>query len=264
MAHHGDYILQDIEGVRELAGSDVNLVHRLMKNHVSEETGWRAYALFTDQSLEHMRVRPEGLRESVESYEHLGQVSVCIMDLHARYDELLRERKVMVEPGEAVIAFADEINAPPPVVWSWMNEPEKRSLFSPDQVHRKFIPTLRPGGRTRSGAITHCVHGKDIAMREKILDWKPFDYFTVEQDNGAAGVIQVTFKLEELEGARTRLSLLLKGGLPHFPAWIGRAATRFIYTRIFDYRLVILIMKKMIDAEMTRAPAAAAPLDSPA
>src|SRR5574338_1601031 len=33
MVHHGDYILQDIGGVRELAGSDVNLVHRLMKNH---------------------------------------------------------------------------------------------------------------------------------------------------------------------------------------------------------------------------------------
>ena len=63
IVHHGDYVIQDIGGTREMAGSDVNLVHRLLKNHVNEATGWRAYALFTRQSLEHMHLKPEGLAE---------------------------------------------------------------------------------------------------------------------------------------------------------------------------------------------------------
>ena len=48
IAHHGDEFVQNIAGTKELVGSDVNLIHRLLKNHVSEATGWRAYALFSD------------------------------------------------------------------------------------------------------------------------------------------------------------------------------------------------------------------------
>ena len=58
IAHHGDYFVQDIAGIKELVGSDVNLIHRLLKNHVSEAKGWRAYALFTEQSLHHNDVGP--------------------------------------------------------------------------------------------------------------------------------------------------------------------------------------------------------------
>src|SRR5215211_4864962 len=46
IAHYGDYFVQDVMGTKELVGSDVNLVHRLLKNHVHESTGWSAYALF--------------------------------------------------------------------------------------------------------------------------------------------------------------------------------------------------------------------------
>src|SRR5215813_8269008 len=58
IVHHGDYVLQRVAEVTELVGSDVNLAHRLMKNHISEETGWRAYAMFSERALEHMGVRP--------------------------------------------------------------------------------------------------------------------------------------------------------------------------------------------------------------
>src|SRR3989337_1174214 len=57
MIHYGDYIVQHVSGINELVGSDVNLVHRLLKNHVIEATGWRAYALFTESGLQHLGVR---------------------------------------------------------------------------------------------------------------------------------------------------------------------------------------------------------------
>ena len=41
--HCGDYIQQSVANIKELVGSDVNLVHRLTKNHVTEATGWHAY-----------------------------------------------------------------------------------------------------------------------------------------------------------------------------------------------------------------------------
>ena len=43
---------------------------------MSEATGWRAYALFTEASLKDMHLRPEALsaHEQIEAYEHLGEV----------------------------------------------------------------------------------------------------------------------------------------------------------------------------------------------
>ena len=46
--HHGDYVVQSIAGREELLGPDINIVHRLLKNHVRELIGPRPYALVTD------------------------------------------------------------------------------------------------------------------------------------------------------------------------------------------------------------------------
>lgn len=249
MAHHGEYVIQNIGGTREMAGPDVNLIHRLLKNHVSENTGWRAYALFTKQSLQHMAVQPAKLVEGTESYEHLGEVQIFVMDMHIRYDDLIAKRRVVVEEKEAIISFAEELEGSPPYVWSWMNEPEKRKLYSLDPHGLEFVPILRPGGRTTIGATTHCVHGQNIAMRETVLDWKPFDYYTVEQHSGPT-IIQVTFKLEEIKPNTTRVSIRLKGSVPKWPAFIGRQVVKFVYTQMFDYRLVAVKMKEVMEKQI--------------
>src|SRR3989337_2939985 len=179
IAHHGDYIVQNVSGINELVGSDVNLIHRLLKNHVSEATGWRAYALFTEAGLNHMGVRPEGMHKQVEAYEHLGEVRTCVLNLHPRYQALAEARRVFVSPEEALVAFMQDYPAPPPAVWEWLNDPHKRQLYTFQPV--TFVPVSRPGGRTGAGARNHCVHGKDVAMQETILDWRPFEYLTVKQ-----------------------------------------------------------------------------------
>ena len=88
MIHHGDFIIQQVAGIRDLLGTDVNLIHRLSKNHVSESTGWKGYALFTDPVLERMQVSKENLFKRCETYEHLGDVNIYCMDMHVRYDGL--------------------------------------------------------------------------------------------------------------------------------------------------------------------------------
>jgi hypothetical protein len=83
--HHGDFIVQQVAGIRDLLGSDVNLVHRLMKNSVAESTGWRGYALFTLQALENVQADKKAFIRQNESYEHLGEVQTYVMDMHTRY-----------------------------------------------------------------------------------------------------------------------------------------------------------------------------------
>jgi len=88
MVHHGDFIVQQVAGIKDLLGTDVNLIHRLAKNHVAESTGWKGYALFTDQGLERMQTDKKTFVQQTESYEHLGHVETYVMDMHVRYKEM--------------------------------------------------------------------------------------------------------------------------------------------------------------------------------
>jgi hypothetical protein len=74
MVHHGDFILQQVAGIKDLLGTDVNLIHRLSKNHVAESTGWKGYALFTNPVLERLQTDKASFVQQSESYEHLGEV----------------------------------------------------------------------------------------------------------------------------------------------------------------------------------------------
>jgi hypothetical protein len=85
IVHHGDFIIQQVAGIKDLLGTDVNLIHRLAKNHVAESTGWQGYALFTDQGLERMQTDKNAFIQQKESYEHLGEVETYVMDMHVRY-----------------------------------------------------------------------------------------------------------------------------------------------------------------------------------
>jgi hypothetical protein len=88
MVHHGEFLIQQVAGGRHLLGTDVNLIHRLAKNHVSEATGWKGYALFTHQGLERMRTDKDLFVQQTESYEHLGDVETYVRDMHIRYEEM--------------------------------------------------------------------------------------------------------------------------------------------------------------------------------
>jgi hypothetical protein len=48
VSHHGEFIKHRMGGREELAGRDVILIHRLLKNTVNERLGDNAYALYTD------------------------------------------------------------------------------------------------------------------------------------------------------------------------------------------------------------------------
>ncbi len=200
ITHHGDFAMQTVAGIHELVGSDVNLAHRLMKNHVADETGWHAYALFTEPCLTHMGVPPASMRRIVEHYDFLGEVGTFSLDLRKLCDELRARRRVVVTPDEALYTYSAEFDAPPSRVWDWLNDPAQRNLWAPGV---NWGAHTRPGGRLGPGAVNHCAHGGGSSV-ETLLDVRPFDYITSEMTDGDAAMRR-TIVFEALdEGRRTR------------------------------------------------------------
>lgn len=117
ITHSGEYVLQGVAGTYKPLGSCVNLAHRLLKNRVRESTGWRGYALFSEQSLRHLGVWPEGIHPEVEEFEHLGEVRTCSINLDRQYQKRMEERRVLLSPEAADITISYVFAAPPPVVW---------------------------------------------------------------------------------------------------------------------------------------------------
>ncbi len=223
--HHGDYFEQDIMGTKELIGTDVNLIHRLLKNHLAEITGWKAYAMFTAQGLEHLALRPDGLHASTESYEHIGNVKTFSLNLHQRYKEITDARRVFLSPEEAHHVLEYDYAAPPHVIWEWFNDPMKRGQW----MHSDIIPILRVRGRSGTGARNHCVHGKNQVVVEDVLDFRPIEYYTVlHTPHGTSSSLLMTFHFIPIESGGTHLRLTFKGQLPFAPDWFKKLFCKIV------------------------------------
>jgi hypothetical protein len=261
--HHGDYMSQSIAGIPELVGSDVNLVHRLLKNHVAEATGWRAYALFTGPSLEHLVVPcdPRDLHTQTEHYDHLGEVLTYSLDLHKRYAELASARHVVVPDEGADLILDYDFAVPPAVLWDFMNDPGHRELWMPG-MH--WSAGARPGGRTGPGAQNHCAHGKHQTSTEVIMDWKPFHYSTTHQYFSKDGYFAVTFRLAPLpDGRGTHLHISLQGVVGKLPRALAHPAT-LLMLRMSKYREAFDRIPGVVAREFGAQPASDLPLTAPA
>lgn len=251
LVHAGDYFIQHVAGINELVGSDVNLVHRLTKNGIAEATGWRGYALFTGAALTLTGLAAEGLHAQSETYDHLGEVKTYTMDLRSRYQELVSARQVIISPEAADAVIVVTTAAPRAVVWDWLNDPQKRALWEELDIR----PLLRPGGRTAVGARNHCVHGKDAVSVETILDWRPYDYFTVEKASPPV-ILTVTSRLEATADGGTRLTNTTKlTGLPR--PFQGTACKLIIRFYGIDKRYEKLA--QMLSDELASKPQTLAP-----
>jgi uncharacterized protein YndB with AHSA1/START domain len=250
LIHYGEYLRQDVGGIAELLGSDVNLAHRLLKNHVSATTGWRAYLLFTAPSLARLGLSLPDAHAQVETYEHLGDVQTYSLDLHERYQALTDARRVIVTADDADLVLTQDIAAPAPVVWDWLNDPQKRTRWMHE---RTWKAGERPRGRTGVGARNHCAHGTTTAV-ETILDWRPFDYVTAEQWPMPKTRMLETIQLETLPDGRTRLSDRIKLEMDQ-EHWLARPVIRHLITRDVQYKSdeIHAGLARMIEAELREA-----------
>jgi hypothetical protein len=177
VVHHGQAIVQKVAGRQELLGSDVIVVHRLLKNSVVEDLGIGAYALLTQACIDATDLVPAelGMRPHAEGYEHVGEVPAWVLDLERRWQEEEERARVFVTPEDAIVTISVPTSAPPQVAWAFLTQPGQRMSWQPWVTQVEVKGTT--GGRRGPGSSNHCMHGKD-AVVEEILDWRPYDYVT--------------------------------------------------------------------------------------
>jgi hypothetical protein len=80
VVHHGRFLRQMVGSRSQVAGVDVVLAHRLLKNGWSQR---RAYILLTEAALRSTGMNPirAGFDAHIERYEHFGDVRYFVKDL---------------------------------------------------------------------------------------------------------------------------------------------------------------------------------------
>jgi hypothetical protein len=79
IGHYGAFLELTVGGRAQVAGADVILAHRLLKNGVPRHGD---YTILTRSALDYMRVDPErlGLVPHSETYDHFGDIE-CFVDV---------------------------------------------------------------------------------------------------------------------------------------------------------------------------------------
>jgi hypothetical protein len=228
--HHGNFMVQHVAGIRELVGSDVNLAHRLMKNHIFEHTGWKAYAMFTKTAMDCMQLDLEDVHRQIETYEHLGDIDTITINLIPHYDAIVATRKFYISEEEADFSSSHEFDISQIELWQILTSPEILNVLANNAVTWKAL--TRPKGRTGVGAVNHCAHGKG-ALQTTIVDWKPFDYFTQHTVDGS----RIWYDLYEIKPLPDRNSSIFicrwkaDMGTPH---WISRLIGKFMIRKFVN------------------------------
>lgn len=177
--HYGTFGIQHISDHDELVGSDINLLHRLLKNSVEEKTGYRGYTFYTEAVIKHFDVTDavESMTPHREVYEHLGEVKGWVQDMHPVWEKK-RSEQLIAFPGDNIKGrYAVDIRMPREQVWDYLVQPEfRKTLIGSD----KMEISNRSQGRIGPGSIYQCYHG-DKVIPQTILEWQPLERMIVKE-----------------------------------------------------------------------------------
>jgi uncharacterized protein YndB with AHSA1/START domain len=177
IAHFGEYVVQKGAAGDDLAGPDVILVHRLLKNSIVGTLDVKAYAFFTDACLAHLPTAFSPPRHA-ETYDSFGETGGGVHDLGPVLQQMRSARRIYLTAEEADLDQSLELPYPPALVWRYVVDPVERIRWV-CRILDKNPDTDVPNeqGRLGAGASSHCNHGPAVASREYV-DWHPYDYFT--------------------------------------------------------------------------------------
>jgi hypothetical protein len=219
--HHGSYVRTQIAGRDELAGSDVIVVHRLLKGAGATAARGTGFALFTAQAVAAMGLDASALElvEAEESIEHLGRVMTFTLDLEARWQAESAARRLDAGGSELILDVDSMVAAEPAVVWAHLTSPALRTLWEGPMT---VIDETLAGGRRGVGTLAQCVTGK-LATLEEIVDWQPYDHVGWRLAVPGVGPVTAVADLERVDvGTRMRVRWAYQGALPVDAAAIER------------------------------------------
>ena len=205
--HYGEYALQKLGDRQELLGADVIVAHRMLKNHVLEQTGIESYALFSAAAAQALSL-PEfafPLVAYAETYEHIGEVKMQVLDLHKVWQREQEKKRLVVSPEQAWLFLEWMVPYPPVLMWDYLTNLQIELRYSGyDFVKR--TDTL--GGRMQPEVTYHCAKD-ELQFLTTILDWNPFQYVTLSQKISVGVELIQTRKIEPVEGG-SRLTIAIQ------------------------------------------------------
>jgi uncharacterized protein YndB with AHSA1/START domain len=226
VVHHGEMVKQKMGGREELAGRDVILVHRLLKNTVSDTIAGRAYALYSDAAVRSMGIDPaaQGFVPHHESIDVIGEVTLWVRDLEAAWRQEDAQARTEVTRRDAHATLEFDIAAPRQTVWEYLTVPGQwRKWWDADDI-------VEDSGKGRRGVGTknHCMHGEAENI-EETLDWRPVDYFTAAITLPVPGAPRIVMTRALLDGPNgtTHLELRVAKPKPKDKAFVEHAAAKF-------------------------------------
>ncbi|MGA2551024.1 MAG: DUF2652 domain-containing protein [Burkholderiaceae bacterium] len=227
VVHQGEMVKQKMGGREELAGRDVILVHKLLKNTVSESLGGHAYALYSDASIQAIDIDPaaQGFVAHHETIDIIGDVKLWLRDLEQAWQHENEKTRVEVTRDDAYEILEFDIEAPRQAVWEYLTVPGQWQKWWPTDGIIEYSANRRRGVGTKN----HCMHGKD-AIIEEFLDWRPFDYFTLSALLPMPGVPKVvmTRALQDRPNGFTRLEMRIAKPKTKDAAFLNQIAPKFI------------------------------------
>ncbi len=231
--HYGMFGIDRMGGHDEMVGSDVIVLHRLLKNHVTEKTGFKAYTLYSDAAIKAMGI--EGFCEKLvthqEAYEHLGVVDVWIQDMHPVWKEKKETLLLEIPLDQILYQYEIDFPLPPEVMWDYVTQEKYRSMLTGANIQDILN---RPSGRIAPGSVYRCYHGNNRYTHQTILQWQPFEHYLTESEGMFPNTrIRDKIHLSPHEGG-TRVSL-------KFGKVLGSKFYAFI-----SNLLLVYILKKMV------------------
>ena len=165
VVHHGAIVRQRMAGQEELVGSDVIVVHRLLKNTSSRPISAFTPTRCTRRPASGRRasttLRPLGLRRARETYEVIGEVVGWVRDLEAAWAAEQERARIRVEPKEQSLWEYERIlPAPPPVVWEYLDVAGTADPLA-SRSHRRRGERPVAGGEGRHHEPLHPRQGRD-------------------------------------------------------------------------------------------------------
>ena len=163
VVHHGVAILQKVAGRQELLGSDVIVVHRLLKNDVVESTGHRAYALISQACIDAAAIDPVALgmtRAHRDLRPDRRRARRWVHDLEPALAGGGGPRPRLRDPGGVDLIVSVPTDVPPQVAWEFITKPGQRMSWQPWVTEVDDRGRHRRTARPRLGQPLHARQGR--------------------------------------------------------------------------------------------------------
>jgi len=161
-----------------------------------------------------------------------------VLDLSKVWEQEQDKHRFTVQPEDVWLSFSWDSPHPISVVWEYLTTPRMEKIWAGyDRVER----TDSIGGRMQQESTYHCAHG-ELEFFNKILDWKAFEYVTIEQ------YISVGIKLIEtrrVSSTGNGTQIVFDVGTPESP--VPEETKQFLDAGIKDF---VGKMLKKIDEDL--------------